>query len=843
MNTGILKKLILGLAGLSIIAAGVAAYVFFVRLGYLPTEAKREISSTQVGANVEVYRDAYGVPHIYGDSTDDALFALGYAMAEDRLAQIEMTRRAAMGELAQVLGADLIQYDKQARQKAYTQQELADMISAMPADSRRGFLSMVAGINHYVQEAIDKPDNKLPIEFQSLNIELKPYSATDILASIANIMRIFGSSGGTELSNQTFLQEMTKQHGSEIAQRIFDDILPLNDPDAYTIVGGTQTAPLVQAANKPQAVAQLSVSAQVQSMAMQKQNLAATEVLKSVGLARGASRTIVIGPERSATGKPLILQGTADGSEVHLSSPGINFAGLAIAPMGLPVQGRGPNTGVVITTGERDTVDVFGSATDPENSNRYFYQGEWKQLQLRTETIAVKGGEAIEFEVARTVYGPVVLRDTDNHRVYSKRWAMWQQEANIWADALKNLQHNSAKQYAANLAQAETMNNNISYADKDGNFGFRHTGKLPIRAAGVDPRLPSKGDGSQDWLGLQDHSQSPSLFNPSQGYIHAWNNKPTPDSNYGDGARWGKHFRTHLPVELIEGKEKISMQDLMEFNKIISASYYSVNLKLTSPKYFRPYFEQAIAATDDPRIKQAAQLMADWDGLFTDADNDGYYDHAGQTLFHSWLTTALETIFNDDIGGWWHKLDDEIYIPYQTSLLLRALEGKAAGLPMQYDYLNGETRIEVVLKSLAATLAKLDKNYSDRDLANWRQPQYWRYLQYGDAISGTKPTMSPRRSTTYSGGATMLRYLPKVMPDNGAPGWLAVMEIDSDKPYYYSAIPSGGQSWFINTGWKASPHINDQYKLYQALEFKKVHLDKNTIIKEQQSHLTIRAVK
>jgi hypothetical protein len=67
------------------------------------------------------------------------------------------------------------------------------------------------------------------------------------------------------------------------------------------------------------------------------------------------------------------------------------------------------------------------------------------------------------------------------------------------------------------------------------------------------------------------------------------------------------------------------------------------------------------------------------------------------------------------------------------------------------------------------------------------------------------------------------------------------MEISPDQPYYYSAIPSGGQSWFINTAWKASPHINDQYKLHNALEFKKVHLDKSTILKNQESHLRIRA--
>jgi len=840
LKSSIKRKVISGLVGLCALAGCLAAYVFFFRLGYLEPDARREFVSANVQNTVDLYRDNYGVPHIYGESTEDVLFALGYAMAEDRLFQIEMMRRVSMGEMAAVLGPNLIEFDKSSRLKAYTQSELARMIDNMEAPDRKAFLSMVAGINHYVQEALDKPDEKLPLEFQSLGIDLKPFTAADILSGISSILRTFGSSGGTELTNQTFLEEMTARYGSETAQVIFDDILPLTDPDSYTIASDqNQTPSLSQQSAILPADRRLSSEAQAASLAMQEMEVASADVLSSAGLSRGASRTIVIGPERSATGNPLILQGTADGAEVHLSSPDIEFAGLAIAPMGLPVQGRNLNFGLVITTGERDTIDIFALKTDPKDKNRYFYKGEWHPMVVRTETIEVKGGESISLEIARTVHGPVVMRDEENNTVYSKRWAMWMKEASVWASVLNNLQYDSVDDYAAKLESAVTSNNNISYADKDGDFGFRHTGNLPIRAPGVDPRLPTLGDGSQDWIGLQHHSKNPSSRNPDKGFIHAWNNNPAPGTIYGDASRWGKHFRTHLPLELINSKEKISIEDLKEFNRIISASYYSVDLTLTSPAFFASFFVEAAAATDDARLKQAAELMADWNGLFLDSDKDGFYDHPGQILFQAWLPTALETVFSDDIGEWWHKLDDEIYIPYQTSLLLRALEGDNAGQPMQRDYFNGESRADVVLKSIEATLDKLSETYPDENVASWQQAVFWRYMQYEDAISGDLPQIRPRRSTTYSGGGTMLRYLPKAIRDNGAPEWLAIMEISPDKPYYYSAIPSGGQSRFINTGWKASPHINDQYELHNTLKFKTVHLDKDIIVKDSESHLSI----
>lgn len=841
MNTSILKKIAITFAGLGVLAAGVAAYVFFIRLGYLEPEPRRNMASAHVRESVDVYRDSYGVPHIYGNSTEDVMFALGYTMAEDRLFQIEMMRRASSGELAAAFGSRLVRYDKYSRLGAYTKDELSSMLDGMPPPDRRAFVTMVEGINHYVHEAIDNPDDKLPVEFGSMGIELKPFTPTDVLAAISTILRKFGSSGGTELTNQSFLQAMSERYGEDGAQVIFDDILPLTDPDAYAIALDQEQAPVFNAGQADLQLDQyLSPEALNDALALQSRETEMADVLSSVGLSRGASRTIVIGPERSATGNPLILQGTADGSEVHLSSPEFEFAGLAIAPMGLPTQGRNLTAGTVITTGERDTIDIFAVQTHPEDKYKYLYKGEWLQMDVRRETIEVKDGESITYEIARTVHGPVVMRDEAMNKAYAKRWAMWMEEANIWASVLGNLKSDSAEDYAERLDQGFASNTNISYADIDGNFGFKHTGNLPIRALDVDPRLPANGDGSEDWTGMHAHSEHPGLSNPDKGYIHAWNNNPATGTVYGDGARWGKHFRTHLPLELIESRDKISLEDLKEFNRVISASYYTVDLTLTSPKFFAAYFSEAAAATDNPRVAEAAKLMLDWDGLFTDADKDGYYDHPGQILFRAWLPIALETVFDDDIDDWWQKLDYDHYIPYQTSLLLRTLEGDDAGVPMQWDYFNGEARVDVIVKSIVATLDKVSESHTDADPTRWQEPVYWRYLTNDDARRGDKPLFGRRRSTAYSGGATMLRYLPKAMLDNGAPEWLAMMEISADKPYYYSAIPSGGQSWFINTGWKASPHINDQYELHNALEFKKVHLDKDTIVDTNESQLTIR---
>lgn len=838
MQLSIKKLAVSGIGGLVLLVGAGAAYIFYVKLGYLEIAPNRTIETPAVSANVEVIRDKFGVPHIYGDTTEDVFFASGYTMAEDRLFQVEVTVRAGQGRLSELFGASLIKADKYARQMGYTDAELKGMINDMPDEGRAAFLSMVAGVNHYIGEALGNPDEKLPIEFDQLGIELKKYEPTEILTGITMILRIFGAAGGHELNNQAFLAAMTERYGPKEANVIFNDILPLFDPDAYVTAPDHIQAHDFAAKIPHEATAVAMSEKGLQELADYKKRARKyAEALSSIGITQGASRTVVISSERSATGNPLMMQATADGFDMHLIGPDFDFAGLGLRPFGMPIMGRGKNVGILITTGERDTKDTFIVKLHPEDKYKYLYKDVWRDMDVRQEVIKVNDGKPVTYEVAHTIHGPVVSWDEDNKTAYSLRWAMWKQEANIWASALNSMKIKSADEFAKFLPQIASSSTNISYADAKGHIGFRHMGDLPLRPVGHDPRLPLNGDGSEDWLGFAPADQAPTLRDPSKGYIFIWNNSPAPGTTYGDGSRWGKHFRTHLPVSLIEGKEKISIDDLKAFNRKIGAAFYSVDLNLTSPKFFEPYFREAIAATEDTQLQQAARLMMGWNGLFEDKDEDGLYDDAGLTLFRAWLPTALEVVFNDDIDDWWRKLDEDLYIPYQTSLLIRAFDGKTAGAPLKHDYFNGVSRPEMMLKTIQATIDKLKEDHHAADLAQWRQPVFWRYMSVVDAYTGDKNRIRPGRSTSYSGAAVTFRYLPEVVPDNGMPDWTAIMEIGKETPWYLSSIPSGGQSWFINTDWKANPHIADQYNLHNKFDYKKVSLDRDTILQNQESRL------
>ena len=362
-------------------------------VGTIDIPRHTEIESSGVTGEVTVYRDSAGVPHIYGDDSKDVMFAVGYAIAEDRLFQLEVVRRAAMGELAEILGKEMLEADKEARTVAYTEDQLLEIFESMSPFHQAHLQAMVDGINLYVEQMRKDPDSKLPLEFASLDIEPRNYRPQDILAGFSIPVRFYGAAGGRELLNLAFLNELKQRYDEQTAMTIFNDVLVLNDPDAYAFdTPETEVTVTPPSINAPQALAVQSQLEGADNAGMIAKRMLAKQqayhsVLNAAGLSQGASRSMIIGPEKSANGNVLMMQATADGHEVHISGGGFEVAGMSFAVIGLPVMGRTANFGWLITTAERDTVDIFAEQINPDNKHEYWYQGEWRKMDVRQETI------------------------------------------------------------------------------------------------------------------------------------------------------------------------------------------------------------------------------------------------------------------------------------------------------------------------------------------------------------------------------------------------------------------------------------------------------------------------
>lgn len=835
-----MKKILLGTAA-TLAALAVGGYVSFTQGWVTPAdilpahrlEGSAEMSVAGLTKPTTLYRDSFGVPHIFGENSRDMMVALGYSVAQDRLFQFEMARRLAAGQLAEVLGPDVIDLDKDFRLTAYSQAQLDQMFSAMTPRHQDHLTAYVEGLNLYLVQMREDPGEKMPLEISMLDIELRNYTPQDVLSALSIPIRTYGSAGGRELVNLAFWNDLQTRYDAQTAKQIFDDVMVLNDPDAYSI-DDPETAQRSTPPTRPVDQAQLRGAAHAaqHGWALSGREARQASALSELGFSQGASRSMIIAPERSENGKALLMQATADGHEVQMRGGGFDMAGMSFVMTGLPVMGRSESFGYVVTTTERDTVDIFAEQLNPENRHQYWHNGAWRDMELRREVIHVAGADDVEIEVALTVHGPVVEWDEESGLAYAKSYASWMSEGQFWAGNFERARAQTAEEFAQINATYPTTGN-YSIATSDGRIATWHYSGAPIRAKGIDPRLPTPGTGEYDWTGREENLIMPTIENPARGYNFIWNNKPLKDMTYGDTSRWGKHFRTHLPLALLHNDTSISVADLKSFNRIIAAGWGSPDLAIPAPEFYAPFLREV--AKHDPKLAPAVEAILSWDGLHVDADGDGAYDNVGLTLFRTWWPIAMEEIMADDIGDWWHRMDEGIYIRYGASLLLRVLEGKDAGLPPKYDFFGGEARVNVVARSLKRTLETLSKQYGSDDLTTWHQPIYWRYVSdvaQTNAGDDALPVPLDGLSAGYSGSGIDLGYLDEVITHNGLPGWVTIMEFDDGPARFESLIPSGGQNWFISRGLRASPHINDQYKRHRDFDFKLVEMNQSAVAQD-----------
>lgn len=803
------------------------------------TASQSASDNASQAAKVSIYRDGMGVPHIEGENAEATMYGAGYAAAEDRLMHLEYMRRVASGKLAEVFGPDYLEADKEARTKGYTDAEARQQINELPEEYRNLFKAHVRGINAYIQKAMQDPASFMPIETKLYGIQIQPFSEEDTARILFRNANLFGGVGGQELNNLAFLSEMRSRYGDAKAQQIFDDIVVLNDPDADTIVKRNPVANASSkvakvSANASSKVAKVSTPALQQvakvsapalhqvAASWQSAQLSRSKLEKTLGFSQGASRTLMVGPKRSANGKVMMLQSTADGYEVHMSGGGFEVAGLA-SSIGSPSQARGPQHGWLVTTGESDNVDIMEHRLNPSDAEQYWYKGAWKNFETREETIAVRGADAVTIKVRRSVQGPVILHEPAQKLAYAYKNAVRGKELQMFKSRIEFARARSLAEFREAI-RGVVQNFNISYGGEDGHIEIWHTGLQPIRPSTVDPRLPAPGDGSADWQGFLPFEKWANEANPEAGYFHAWNNKPTSETTYGDSSRYGKTFRTWLGHDLVASKPKISLDDMKEINRKLANGFGGVDLSSTKPEFFAKYLRAAVANDTDLRRRTAVERIISWNGIYEDNNGDNFYDNVGITLFDTWRDLALKEVFDDDIGDWAEKLDAQVYVQYRTSLLLRALQGTDAGKPMTVDYLNGKSVEEVLRKTLDATLAKLEARFGSPDVDSWRQPVYWRYFDDAAFAKDTDTARGDYAYTLANSAAVQLGKVPERIRHNGNEDWNALMTIDAAKPPLLSVLPTGGQSRFISLNGTASPHIADQVERHRTFDFKSIPL-------------------
>lgn len=806
--------------------------------------ASAKCKATPEGADITIKRDEYGVPQIYAPTTYGLFYGYGYAIAQDRLFQLEMARRSTEGSVSEVLGEKFVDFDKSIRGN-YWPESIRRQLGALPKRERDILDGYAAGVNAWIAQVHAQPDKLMPKQFKDFGFEPANWDAFDVAMVFVGTMANRFSDATSEIDNLALLTALKDKYGADRGMALFNELKWIVNSDAPTTVPAAEGAypvkvgSLSPAGNKRQAssampmqplarydgpapmLARLARGGDGGLLFQDPETNAATMLAQFARYGQTGpagfpttSNMWIVGNGKARDARAIMLNGPQFGwfAPAYTYDVGLHGAGFDLignTPFGYPCILFGHNGKISwgATAGFGDDVDIYAEKLDPANPNRYFHDGKWHDMEKRVETIRVKGAAPVTQTVYRTVHGIVIRRDDKQQIAYAKARA-WD---GLEVQSLLAWTHQAqAQDWRSWTAQAskQALTINWYYADASGNIGYVHSGAYPARRPGHDPRLPVPGTGEWDWKGLLPFSTNPQIYNPKQGWIANWNNSPEKGYPASDlfAFLWGAADRVVEIDERIKSHEKLGVDDMWQILKDTSAA--DVNRR-----FFAPFIERATAnlPATDARRELAAQLTA-WDGLNRNPQHEGHYDTAGSAIMDAWLTAMLKRTLGEVVPAPYNKWymasgyatpqdgpTGSVNIGVGAKVLYEALLGDKAGVPQRFDIFNGKRPDDVILAALDDAITAL-KTTLGPDMSAWRTP--------------TVPLTF--RASNFFGvpqaDANEAVRLPVFM-NRGTENDLIVFGVKHGEVDAYD-VAAPGESGFVAPDGAPSPHYADQVEMY-----------------------------
>ncbi|MCK4259517.1 MAG: penicillin acylase family protein [Halanaerobiales bacterium] len=778
------------------------------------------------GAGVVIHRDLYGVPHIYSGTMEGLYYGFGYSVAQDRLFQIEMLKRMYFGRAAEVYGEDFYSLDLYWRNEFPNSEELLSQFQMLDVKYQKIIKSYADGINAWIDEVLENPEEKMSFEFHNLGIQPEYWREVDVAAAYLASLGFFMDLAN-EIPNANLFTYLLENFGDR-ALDYFDDLIVGADPGAFTTIFSGNLAGTV-VTDKEDQYAKLDAIGLKKSAEVfdANNNMNSTLVKKmgyelsqkmSNGSSRAASYCLVVGSEKLETGNPFLMGGPQFDfwlpsivHEVGLHGAGFNVVGSTLVGSPFIMFGQTKNTAFTSTAGASNMQDIYEEKLNPENPTEYLFNGEWLDMETRIEEFWISGEkEPREKILYRTVHGPVITQvdidgDGINDVAYSKKLSCYDTYLSGIVSWTEVMQARTPDEFL-DATQLLTMNINHFYADNRGNIGYYLAGKYPIR--NYDPRFPAQGTGENEWMGFLSTEEHPHVINPESGIILNWNNKPELNWINGDlsgilgWACWSEDHRSEHLADVVFEKESLNREDIADIIHNIADSDFR-------SKSFKSYLLQAIEPLSAEKWWNAANLLRSWDDLRSDNDKDGYYDSTGITLFNSWWNIVNERIFADELGEYWTLLLDN-YAGY--SLFLRVILGEDASVPLKNDYLNGQEWRTVFVESLGEAMDALTEQYGTSDMTQWKTEI--KMMSFLPIHMVGVPTSQ--------GMVEEIKYM-----DRGSQNH--IVELTFPIPTGKNVCPPG-QSGFISKDGVQALHFKDQLDLFTTWQFKDMLFKKGDVL-------------
>jgi penicillin amidase len=732
-----------------------------------------------VRGRVEILRDRTGVPHVYANATDDLYFGLGFAMAQDRLWQMDRMRRRALGRQAEVLGQAYVKDDLIHRLVAI--REIADAeADRIDGPTRRILEAFVAGINRQIETT----RQALPIEFVLLDYEPEPFEVRD---SIAILRGIWWSLNG-RLENLVV---------AEAAR-----LLP--------------TSEMQRAYLTPESAEERIVSAEAPAPAYEPLQAVRQAIVGTADIT-GSNNWAVAGT-RTASGRAILCSDPhqmfwqpSSWYEYAIHGPEDDVAGAGHA--GVPGIWWGTNRRIAwgITNNGYSTRDLYIETVNPDNATQYRVDGTWVPFGHEPIEIAVRGGSPLRFTRRRTTRGPIMNEvlpsiEEEGDPPLSLRW-VGQEHLDDMRALVALGRANNWTDFRAALRDWSVPIFNFVYADCEGFVGYQCAGRVPVRGR-VKHGYRDAQNPEDNWRGYVPFDGMPRWENPARGFVLTANNRAVPDTYpfplYGVAASGHRALRI---------KEAIEADGPFDRDRARALQTDVKNLR--AAELCPPLCERLRDSRDDD-IRLFVDILTKWD-------------------FHYRLDSPAPAIFEAFMAFWQTRVAAE-RMPERLVPLVKGQGCAAARLLLGEDLEWFAQGVQDALISTAKEVITALRQRHGAEPGTWSwgdvHRAHLRHPLSNDAnasVFDIGPTGCPGGAETVSN--TGVGTPPEFAANGGVEYRLIV---DFAEPDRFWAVQNAG-----NSGQPGGPHYADQFEDWVAGRYHEVRLTREDVERDSQSQTTL----
>ncbi|HMU92908.1 MAG TPA: penicillin acylase family protein [Anaerolineales bacterium] len=844
-------RMLIGVVVLALIAGAGGMYYF---KSYLPNtvapksfpQIDGEISVSGLNGQVDIYRDAMGIPHIYADTTHDLFFAQGYVHAQERFWQMDAWRHIGSGRLSEMFGSGQADTDAFLRTLGWKQTAEEEWKQLDP-ESKAILEAYVEGVNAYLK---DHSDTALSLEYAILGLlspdyEIEEWTPVNSLTWGKAMAWDLRGNMGEEIERAVLLKTLTPE---QVAQ-----LFPAYPEDHPVIVNNIGEGGSAASAGSEATLDYSQVPFENIS-----ENVALLDSFLGPWNDGIGSNSWAVSGKLSDTGMPLL----ANDPHLGIQMPSIWFqvglhcnektaecpfevAGFSFAGVPGVIIGHNDQIAWGFTNVGPDVMDLYIERVNPENPNQYDVNGTWVDFDTREEVIKMSDGTTQTITVRSTRHGPVIsdqygpLKDVGDPEdtefvpfkdrvstelpeqyVISLAWTALIPSTPfeaIWGfDKARNW-----KEFRKAASGFHVPAQNLIYADIEGNIGYQMPGDIPIRAKG-DGTLPVPGwTDEYEWQGFLPFEELPYTLNPEEGYIVTANNQVHPrDYPYFISADWDYGFRANRIVEMITtAPGKIDIAYIQQMH----GDSFDANGPVFVPLLLNEEF-----ASD---LNPALDTLKNW-------DYQGRADSTSAAVFNAFWRALLQNTFNDD-------MPEERYYPDGGSRWNEVMRHMAENPndPFWDDKTTPdvtETMQDMIQKSFPQGIAELQEIFG-KDMSKWKwgdmHASTFRNGTLGESGVSLIEDLFNRGPFPTSGGEAIVNATGWSVKDGYETNWLPSMRMIVDLGDLNNSVTvhTTGES-----GHAYHPHYADMAPMWAGIQYYPMWWNQDSVIGDAEGHLILK---